>query len=634
MFRALRARTPTAFRARVRWSSGRPRVVDESKIDTSQFGNRTLHAMLQQTIAKHGKRPFLGYKHNGQFEWVSYQDFGQDVLAARGLLSKMGAKKGTAVAIISSNRPEWAACAFASFGLGSPYVPMYEQQQPADWGHILRDSGANVLLVSSKAVLDRCKAHIPEGVQAVLCFEDVNAAGGFQPYAAKAGVAALEPQTNDVEDIACFIYTSGTTGRPKGVELTHRNIVSNVDAQASLLGGRYTFEDRTLNFLPWAHIYGQTVELHGCIQTGASIGCAESPLTLQKDLQLVKPTVLVGVPQFFYRIYDAVFAELEKKPPVARKVFNWAMRVARRRRDCLDAGVKSFSVMVQWKIAQTIVFKKILAKLGGRLRHASTGGAALSREVQDFFGDIGVPIIEGYGLSETSPVVASERYGPTEKIQGGQRALPGVTIMICTLEGKPLPPDTEGEICVAGPSVMKGYHNNPAATAEVMMDVNGLRMFKTGDLGRLSTAGVLTITGRVKEQYKLQNGKYVVPGLIEAAMMLNPYILQACMYGDNRPYNIALVVPDTTKLAARVGGEPGSVLTTHAAEVKKVLLEEIAFQLSKSGVRSYEKIHDVLVMHEAFSQENSMMTPKMSLRRAQIFARYKQAIDDLYASAA
>eukprot|EP00048_Salpingoeca_helianthica_P022433 m.18212 g.18212 ORF g.18212 m.18212 type:complete len:685 (-) comp7317_c0_seq1:41-2095(-) len=611
--------------------------------DPATLGTITLHQMLEDSIAKYGPRPMFGTKQNGKFVFNTYESFGRDVQAARGVLKSLGVKKGTTVAIISANRPSWAVGAYATYGLGGVYVPMYEQQQGKECAFIIRDSGASVVLVSTKAVLNKIGSLMPETVKHVLCFDDIRAAGGFEAYAKQIGVQPCPTEENDPNQLACLIYTSGTSGNPKGVMLTHKNIKSNVDSMSLLLQGKYTHEDRHLSFLPWAHIYGQSVELHGAVAQGASLACAESRETIVTDLPLSQPTVLVAVPTLF----DTIIKGIREKLPKAgakRKIFDWALRVGKARRDVLNQHKQMGPLLsLQWAVAKAVVFQKIYDRFGGRLRHATSGGSALATEIQDFFGDIGIPVLEGYGLTETSPVVITERYGPTEFLQGGMQPLPGTTVYLCPSvpEGADpaeyaheLPPGKEGELCVSGPGVMQGYYNNPTATAQAFFTLNGQRVFRTGDLACFFPNGSVKITGRVKELYKLRNGKYVVPSPIEEAIRASPYVLQVSVYGENRPFNIVIIVPHMARLAATLNADEKTVLTTHAEEVKKLLQAEVDALCRKAQIKSFEQPHDVLVLGTPFTQENGMMTGKTSLRRSVIFKNFAQEIDAIYAKSA
>jgi long-chain acyl-CoA synthetase len=422
-----------------------------------------------------------------------------------------------------------------------------------------------------------------------------------------------------------FIYTSGTTGNPKGVLLSHGNIASNVNAVESLFPIREA--DCSLSFLPWAHSFGQTCELHCLLSRGATVAIAESIDKLGENLLEVRPTILFCVPRLFNRIYDGVQERMREAPGLRSRLFHAALRNARRRRELKQSRSRRRHRDLLHALYDRLVFARIRARFGGRLAFTFSGGAALSLRVLQFFSDLGIAIYEGYGLTETGPIVSANCPGACRPGSVG-RPLPGVEVRIEAGNGDDAP--HEGEILVKGPNVMQGYHNLPAENERVFT-LQG--EFRTGDLGRLDADGYLFITGRIKEQYKLENGRYVVPSLLEELFQASPFINQVLVVGDNRPYNVALIVPDRDALsreAIRRGAEVGAPEELYGAAWVGDLLRD---ELARFEVRRYERVERFALVAEEFSVDNGLLTPKMSLRRRAIVERYHDIIVRLYSEA-
>eukprot|EP00604_Paraphysomonas_vestita_P000988 CAMPEP_0174819148 /NCGR_PEP_ID=MMETSP1107-20130205/2198_1 /TAXON_ID=36770 /ORGANISM="Paraphysomonas vestita, Strain GFlagA" /LENGTH=397 /DNA_ID=CAMNT_0016032091 /DNA_START=767 /DNA_END=1960 /DNA_ORIENTATION=- len=357
---------------------------------------------------------------------------------------------------------------------------------------------------------------------------------------------------------------------------------------------------------------------------------------------VAKPNVLLSVPALFNRIYDGVHAKVGAGSPIRQKIFHGALAIARERNHRLEYG-QSVSAWLDFKhkIADKIVFSKIREVLGGRLQYIGSGGAATSLKVIQFFEDIGVPILEGYGLTETSPVISASA-DVWEKRRLGCAGVPlyNVTVKIFDPSSQEeVPLGQEGEICVSGNSVMVGYRNNPEANAEVFFDYHGMRFFHTGDLGMIVDGKFLKVTGRIKELYKLENGKYVTPTPLEDTLCRSQFILQSMIYGSNRKYNVALIVPDFQQLSDWIKKTPGIPqldLSTPEAQLN-VFKNESIIKLFNSEIvaagstmKSFERIHRWMPIIEPFSQENQLMTPKMSLRRNVIFKKYEKDIEEMY----
>jgi len=483
---------------------------------------------------------------------------------------------------------------------------MYESQLAREWTFIARDAGLRALFVATADIHARLAA-VPTPLPALqqiirlsndgsapLTFESLRATGAAKPR------AALHPRA---EDAAALLYTSGTTGDPKGVVLTHGNILSNVLAVLDVipLGSQHL----TLSFLPWAHAFGHTCELHTALAAGATIAIAESIDQVPANLVEVRPTVLVAVPRVFQRVFVGFQALMAEKPAPLRWLVARALAAAHRRR---AGGKLGLAARLCLALADRLVFVRARARVGGRLQFAISGAAALDRNVAELIDGIGINIYEGYGLTETSPIVAANVPGH-RKLGSVGRPLPGVRVAIdrAALASD----DRDGEIVVYGPNVMRGYHDRPADNQAARTPDGGLR---TGDMGYLDDDGYLYVTGRIKEQYKLDNGKYVSPAPLEEQLKLSPLIANVLIHGHNRPYNVALVVA-----GAGVAGQPDA----HArirAEIDRL----------SAGWKSFERVVAFALIDEDFTQANDMLTPSMKIKRRNVVRRHEAILEALY----
>lgn len=583
---------------------------------------------LEGTVKRFPGRPAFGVRGgDGTYRWTTYGEIGKRVDALRGGLAGLGLKRGDAVGIIADNRPEWAIAAFAAYGLAARFVPMYEAEIPRTWRYIVADASVRVLFVSRPEVMERVKPVI-EGISSLehVFLIEGEGPGTMADLERKGGntsVAALRPAAGEA---AALIYTSGTTGDPKGVLLTHGNFTSNSHA------GRKMFpmleeNDVCLSILPWAHSYGQTAELYTMIQVGASIGIMGSVNTLQGDFRAVRPTFLIAVPRVFNRIYDGLFARMNREGGMKKKLFYFALERAKEKRRIEEAGESlSFLTGLKWRIGDRLVFRKVREALGGRLKGALSGSAVMNPEIARFFFDIGVPVYDCYGLTETSPAVTMNAPAAFRLGTVG-RAVDKVKVVIDESLGDPALGD--GEIVVYGPNVMTGYHNKPEETRAVLMEDGGLR---TGDRGRLDGDGFLSITGRIKEQYKLENGKFVFPAALEEDIRLVPLVENAMVYGENRPYNVCLVVLDPAAVEAwgRERNLPGSPERWNGrADVREEATRQI-LDLLKRKYGGYEIPAKFLFLGENFSLEGGTLTQTLKLKRKVVFDHYRDLIERAY----
>ncbi|HEX6766006.1 MAG TPA: long-chain fatty acid--CoA ligase [Polyangiaceae bacterium] len=581
---------------------------------------KNLVDLYEQACRDFGPREVFGTKRNGAWHWQTYAEFGKAIDQFRAGLASLGVGPGDRIAIISDNRVEWAVAAYATYGRRAAFVPMYESQLPDEWVFILRDCGAKMVIASTQAIFDtltRRKVEMPS-LEHILGLDLPESNDrSFASVVARAKSAPVPPEHPSPNEIAGFIYTSGTTGEPKGVVLTHKNFVANVNAVNEVFDMEPN--DRSLAFLPWAHAFGQTAELHSLLSQGLSIGINDAIPNLVGNLSEVKPTVLIAVPRIFNRIYDGINKQMAEKPAPIRSLFHAGIAAATRRSRGESVGPLASAAR---GLADALIFKKVRAKLGGRLRFAVCGSAALSKEVAEFVNAIGIEVYEGYGLTEAAPVV-SVNYPGHKRLGSVGKVLPGVRVVIDTeATGDPV----NGEIVVYGDNVMQGYHNRPAENAAAFTADGGLR---TGDMGRIDSDGFLYITGRIKEQYKLETGKYVVPSPLEEDLKLSPYIANIMLYGDNKPHNVALVIPDHEALA-RWADQQGKKLgdaTTDPA-VRELIKNELATY--SQSFKPYERPKDFVIVNEDFTVEGGLLTPKLSVKRRNVLARYGGALEALY----
>ncbi len=593
----------------------------------AQFKN--LPDLLLQSTKRFDTQPLFGTRSaDGEWSYTTYREFGEMVDKMRGGLASLGLEKGERVALISNNRVEWAVSAYATYTLGGCIVPMYEKQNEDDWAYILQDSQARILLVANDEILARSeglKAKIGT-LEHIVNFEgrsvDPLSYRALLEEGAQNPVPAADPEPGQ---LCGFIYTSGTTGKPKGVMLSHGNITSNVNAMQDIFP--LAIDDRSLSFLPWAHSFGQTVELHMGISYGMSMALCDEVDKLLQYLAEVKPTLLISVPRIFNRVYDSLNKKMADASPVQQRLFAAAMAAANERRELSARGKSSMLVDLKHSLFDKLIFTKVRDRLGGNLRYAISGGAAISTEVALFIDNVGVTVYEGYGLSETSPIATANCPGK-QRIGTVGRAIPGVEIIIDAgaTEGAP---EAVGEVLIKGPNVMQGYHNMAEETAAVMREDGA---FRSGDMGRLDDDGYLSITGRIKEQYKLENGKYVVPSPLEEQLKLSGFINQALVYGDNKRSNVALIVPDAEALAkfAEEEGVAGSMDEWVTSEIVHGLFRGEIDTYQSSVFKGYERIAQFRLIPEEFTTDNDMLTPTLKLKRRNVISRYGSILDEMY----
>ncbi len=576
--------------------------------------------LCERSCREFADRQLFGVKQGGAWTWLTYRQFGDAVDAFRGGLASLGVGRGDVVAIVANNRVEWAVACYATYGLGAAFVPMYQEQHDTEWQFILDDCRARVVIGANADVtarLRRMQAGLP-ALEHVVGLE--LPASDDHAYAALLEIGREHPVPTAApasDDVAGLIYTSGTTGMPKGVILSHGNICSNVNAIHQVF--EFQADDRSLAFLPWAHSFGQTCELHCLVSMGCSLAINDDIKQLVPNLAEVKPTVLFAVPRVFNRLYDGVNAQIAAKPGIIQWLFKRGIEIAARKSRGQTVGAVDGLLLT---LADRLIFSTVRTRFGGRLKYAISGSAALSPEVASFIDALGITVYEGYGLTETSPI-ATANYPGARRMGTVGRPIPGVSIQIDrSVTGDPV----HGEIIIKGPNVMQGYHNRPEENAAVMMEDHS---FRSGDMGFVDPEGFLHITGRIKEQYKLENGKYVVPSPLEEKLKLSPYIANVMIYGSNKPHNVALVIPDLDALRAWAAKQNVALGDVANSEQVRALLEAEIEALSRD-IKGYERVRKFLVGVEDFTTDNGMLTPTLKLKRRAVMQRYGEDLDALY----
>ncbi|MGD0278943.1 MAG: AMP-binding protein, partial [Smithella sp.] len=493
------------------------------------------------------------------------------------------------------------------------------------WKYIISDANVKVLFISKKEIYDKIKdftSSIPNLKKIIIMEgEGPDTLAELEKKGSALKVKSIYP---DHKSICILIYTSGTTGDPKGVLLCQSNITSNAHGTVAAYPA-VNENDRSLSILPWAHVYGLGEMVTFCL-LGASVGLAEKAATVVEDIMMVKPTFMSAVPTIFNRIYDGLLTKMNEEGGLPKKLFFMGVESAKKKRELAAQGKSCFMTNLKFKIADALIFSKVREKLGGRLKGSMTGSAAMNVDISHFFWDIGVPLYDAYGLTETSPGVSMN--GPLKYKLGSVG--PIMKNYKVVIDKSMVDPDAkDGEVVVYGPNVMCGYHNKPEATKAVMTPDGG---FRTGDRGRIDEEGFLFITGRLKEQFKLENGKYVFPAAIEEDMRLNHYIDNAMICGEGRAYNICIVIPDFYALEKWAGKnnlpkEPAQLVKRD--ELKSFLTNEIINSL-KGKYGGYEIPKKFIFLSEPFSLQNGTLTQTMKLKRRIISDKLKNQIEALY----
>ena len=590
----------------------------------------TLTQLFFDAIATFSRPAALRFKQDGRWHDISHATLLDRVRHTSLALQALSLTRGDRVALLSENRPEWAIADYACLTAGLTDVPIYPTLPAEQMVHILNDSGAVAMFVSTPeqaAKIARIRAEVPS-LRRVISFCAPAPAGcdGTMAEFMAEGAAldsperaaawknlALQAQPND---LATLIYTSGTTGLPKGVMLSHDNLYSNVFASLQVL--EPTGDDVALSFLPLSHIFERMAGHYMLFAGGCTIAYAESIDAVAANLGEVRPTILSSVPRIYEKLYARIMEGGNAGSPVKKRIFHWSLQVADEWADAFLAKREPGTLLAaKYALAQKLVFSKIKQRLGGRLRVACSGGAPLASTINKFFVAVGLTLVEGYGLTETSPVISVNRLDNIRVGTVGQ-LVAGVEVMIAA----------DGEILTRGPSVMQGYYRNPTATAEAI-DADG--WFHTGDIGAMQD-GFLRITDRKKDIIVTAGGKNIAPQPIENTVVTNAFISQAVMIGDKRKFPVMLVVPSwdaLLKWTAHKGitTTDRTALLTDAAVVEK-MDREVRGQMA--GLAKFESPKKIALLEHEFTIEGGELTPSLKVKRRVINEKYKAIIDALY----
>ncbi|MBD2724465.1 AMP-dependent synthetase/ligase [Hymenobacter armeniacus] len=582
--------------------------------------------ILPHQIATSPKPDALASKINGQWVPISSQQLlDQANLVSLGLVS-LGLKRGDKVAIISMNRPEWMLADFGISQIGATSVPMYPSITVEDYKYIFTDAGVRAVFVADAKLFDKVK-EATQGLdipaENIFTFDKIDGARHFSELleiGKKGNAADLDPLKAAVEpdDLLTLIYTSGTTGSPKGVMLTHDNILSNCRNSQRFVP--VTKDDKALSFLPLCHIFERMVTYLYMIN-GVSIYYAESMDVIADNLREVKPQIFTTVPRLLEKVYDKIVAKGHELEGVKKSLFFWALDLGLKFDTQKDQG---FLYNTQLALANKLIFNKWREALGGNLRCIVSGGGALQPRLARVFWAAGIRVMEGYGLTETSPVIAVGGYEPENNMIGT------VGPLIDNMEVKIA---ADGEILTKSASVMKGYYNKPELTAEVF-DKEG--WFHTGDIGELVNGKFLKITDRKKEMFKTSGGKYIAPQVIEGKLKEDPLIEQAMVVGADQKFPSALVVPSFSDLKGWCKRNNVNCDCSNEELIKNEKIVDLFEGLVKKYNQSFaqwEQVKRIVLLPELWTVESGEMTPTMKVKRKVITEKNKDLIDSLYLQA-
>lgn len=590
----------------------------------------TLSQLFLNTVKSYLKDDLMLYKKDGEYVPISTQIFENRVKCLALGLRELGLNPGDKLVILSENRPEWVMMDLATQCAGATTVPIYISLVPEQIRYIVDNSDAKFVVYSCpelgskieavKSQLSKVAQYItlePESSTGELTFDEA-IEKGKKIHEENPGLFGEMASAVKPEDVASLIYTSGTTGVPKGVMLTHGNFVSNVKSSAEVID--FSHKDTVLSFLPLSHSLERMVTFT-YLYRGCSIAYAESLDTVAENLLEVKPQIMVSVPRVFEKIYAKVMDNVLSSSSLKRKIFFWAVKVGKEygERKLAKKTIPTF-LQLKRNVAHRLVFSKILERTGGKVRFFVSGGAPLSKDIAEFFYALGLVVMEGYGLTETSPVVSVNRY---DSIKFGSVGppIPGVEIKIAE----------DGEILVKGPNVMKGYYKMEEETKEAIRE----DWFYTGDIGYIDEDGFLVITDRKKDIIVTAGGKNVAPQPIENSLKTNPYISNAVVIGDRRKFMSALIIPNFEKLEeyarnSNITFKEKQELIKND-QVIKFLEEEI--DRATSHLASYEKIKKIALLDREFEIAEGEITPTLKVKRNIIENKYKDKIDAIYSGA-
>ena len=559
---------------------------------------------------------------SGEWRGYTWREMDGHVARWQAAFERDGLAAGDRVAIMLRNSPEWVMCDIAALGLGLVVVPLYTQDRADNVGYIIDNAGCKALLLEGAEQWDDLAdggGDLPSLSRVISVLPIPGAADPrVQPLSQwlppSAGETRHEPR--DPHALATIVYTSGTTGRPKGVMLSHHNILTN--AYSALTGVMSTrHDDVFLSFLPLSHTFERTCGYYLTMMAGSTVAYARSIPQLSEDLQAIRPTVLVSVPRIYERVWSAIRAKLDEGPPLRKKLFERAVAVGYARFEHAQGRGPWKPSFLLWPLLNALVAKKVLDRLGGRLGAALSGGAALPPEVSRVFIGLGLPVIQGFGMTECSPIACANT--PDDNVpESVGKPIPGVEVKI----------GAHDALLIKGPNVMLGYWNNPEATRQVVSDDGWLN---SGDRARIDAAGHVYITGRLKEIIVMSNGEKVSPVDVETAICQDPLFEQVMLLGEAKPYLsvIAVLNAEQWKKAAAAANVIPDSAGAASAEGQQLLLERIARQLK--SFPGYAQVRRVCATLEPWTVDNGLMTPTLKLKRTRVMERFNAEIDAMYA---
>ncbi|MFC7070397.1 AMP-dependent synthetase/ligase [Halobaculum lipolyticum] len=586
---------------------------------------------------------------DGDYADLTYGEMRDLVRRLSAGFRELGVTAGDRVGVFSNTRMEWAHSDFALLGAGAVVTTVYKSSSPTQVRHLLADPGASGVVVENRDLLDRVVS-VEDDLQLEFVVlldgepherDDVYTLGEVHDLGSEVDPGDGWVVDRDLDDLASLIYTSGTTGTPKGAELSHRNFLANVDQCMRRFGDRpdkpadvpvIDETTTTLSFLPLAHVFERLAGHFMMYAAGATVAYAESPDTLREDFGLVRPSTATSVPRVYEKLYAAI-REQASESSVKERIFNWATDVGREYHRADDPG---FGLRARYGLADRLVFSSVKEALGDEIDFFISGGGSLSADLCELYHGMGLPILEGYGLTETSPVVA---VNPPEEPKVGTIGHPvyDAEVRVDDEVGAVAGDDGEvGELLVRGPNVFRGYRNLPEETEQAFVEVDGDRWFRTGDVVEIRDDGFIEFRERAKQLLKLSTGKYVPPGAIEDSFAASEYVEQAMVVGDARKFVSAIVVPDLA--AVRDWGEsegydlPADDAALCRDDRVRALIQSEVDRVNES-FESHETIKQFRVVPEEFTEDNDLLTPTMKKKRRNILERYADDIGDMYAEA-
>ena len=581
----------------------------EPAYQSTAYATRTIPGVFFEQATRSGEREYLRFFRDGSWHGLGWTEMAERARRVACGLIAAGLKPGDHVALMSENRVEWLYCDLAILASGGVTVPIYPSLPARVAGYIADDSKIRLAIVSSEELAAKLTGHdYPSRIFRI--DTDISRWVDKKPGAELESELASRLESLTPDRVATVVYTSGTTGDPKGVMLTHRHFVEM--GRSSLQAFHLGPDDLILSYLPYSHVLERVDGIFIETMAGCSFWLARGLDTLVEDIQASRPTVMLGVPRVFEKVYEAVFDQVHGQPVYKRAIFRWALGIGAARLH----GHPGPWLRLRVRIAEHLVLKSLRTRLtGGRLRFFISGGAPLNEKVEEFFWSLGVKILQGWGLTEsTSGVTSNTEEDHRYRTVG--KALPGTRIRI----------EEDGEILVSGPCVMLGYKNRPEATAEAISD----GWLKTGDMGFVDSDGFLTITDRKKDLIKTSGGKYVAPLPIESQLENDRYVKASLVVGDQRPYVVALIVPDWEALRADNGlpGEPGSPANDAALRARiSATVDEV-----NTGLASFETVKHFTLLDRDFTEAEGELTPTMKKRRHIIANHFQTQIDAMYSS--